>query len=212
MKTRLAILTSILIFSCYQAHSQKKATTDDGKNVLLNENGTWKYDTLLSTTPDTGKVLSFNKPETSRQLKKSDKIDAGVWYNEHKWNVKAGTSSDAYEYLFTQKSGDLYAMFISERIEVPMDELVSIGRSNAEKVSTDFVFQEKGKRIINGKEMRYAQFKCKVRGIDCQYLVYYYSQDGMTIQFLGYTSQKLFAGSKRELESMLNGLAIIDKK
>jgi hypothetical protein len=209
-KARPFLLTLFLISVVHSVMlAQTRATTEDGKTVILYDDGTWKYDSLPPKVADTGVVLSFTKPEAAHKLQKSEKIPAGIWYNDHKWKVKSSTSGEAYEYMFSLKSGDLYAMFIPERIEIPMDELVTIAKGNAEKVSTEFKEIKEGTRIINGVKMRYMEMKAKVHGIDLMYFGYYYSQKDMTIQFLGYTSESLFKENQAEIESMLNGLVIL---
>ena len=52
---KLIFTISILIFSALSTFAQTDATTNDGKKVILNDDGTWKYvETQMETTEPTG--------------------------------------------------------------------------------------------------------------------------------------------------------------
>ena len=54
---RIVLVVLIALFSSLPAFSQKSATTTDGKKVILNDNGTWKYADAKTTAPTTKPVV-----------------------------------------------------------------------------------------------------------------------------------------------------------
>ena len=46
MKKPILTLT-VLVISTFSLFAQTEATTKDGKKVILNEDGTWKYNTTI---------------------------------------------------------------------------------------------------------------------------------------------------------------------
>ena len=43
----------------------------------------------------------------------------GIWLNPKKWNFQKADNNDAAEFDFELKGEDLYAMLISEKMEIP---------------------------------------------------------------------------------------------
>ena len=75
-----SILVSVQI--CF---GQQKALTETGDEVILYDDGTWKYTNQAETTfIDTNKV-EFKKNDNSTFLLKSKKFNIGVWINPKKW-------------------------------------------------------------------------------------------------------------------------------
>ena len=84
---KILSLTFILIFISVLAQAQTKAVTDTGEEVLLFDDGTWKYANKDSTS--TQKTIPLNpqkfvKKVSSSFLLKSKKMKIGVWINPKK--------------------------------------------------------------------------------------------------------------------------------
>ncbi|WP_312994088.1 hypothetical protein [Chryseobacterium flavum] len=113
------IILSACILLSFSLRSQIKALTEDGKEVVLLENKTWKFvnesDEKTLETITTNDEL-FEKTKESTFIVKSKNVDGGFYYNPKKWKiVKAPESSTFVEYAFNNLSNStVYAFFGSE--------------------------------------------------------------------------------------------------
>jgi len=191
-------------------HAQHKAVTELGDEVILFEDGTWKYiDKLVSKKelveiPINSKL--FKKNDNSTFLLKSNKLNVGFWINPKLWSFTKKTKNPVAEYEFTFKKGDLYAMIISEKIEVPLETLKFIALDNGKKAAPDLKIIKEEYRNVNGLKVLLLQMNGTSQGIKFSYYGYYFSSSKGTVQFITYTSQNLIDSYKNESEELLNGL------
>lgn len=209
MKKYIICLLALVTVATTQA--QKKAVTDTGEEVILYSNGTWKYvkdsdqkKTEIPTSPE-----KFVKSKDAAFLVKSTTIDVGVWLNSQKWSFKKSKENEDTEYEFNLKNGDLYAMLLNEKIEVPLDNLRTVAIENAKEAAPDMEIIEEEYRIVNGKKMLYLRMDGTAQGIAFTYMGYYYSDANGTTQFVTYTSQSLVSQYKAIAQEFLNGLTIL---
>ena len=142
----------VLCFFTLNAVASKKATTDEGDVVVLNDDGTWVYengrienDIELAMNP-----LTFSKHSDSRFKLKSTKNNAAFWINPKKWSFKKNENGhESAEYTFEFKGSDLYGMVVTEQIEIKLEELVNIAIDNAKDVAPNMKIVKK--RISNGE-------------------------------------------------------------
>jgi hypothetical protein len=189
-------------------HGQKRAVTDTGEEVILYENGTWKYvkesdqkKTEISTNP-----APFAKSKEAAFLVKSKTVEIGIWLNTQKWNFKKSKDGEDTEYEFNLKGKDLYAMLLTEKIEVPLETLRTVALENAKEAAPDMEIKEEEYRMVNGKKMLYLRMEGSAQGIKFAYMGYYYSDAGGTVQFVSYTAQALLDEYKSSAVELLNGL------
>jgi len=209
---------SILILSGFSAISQVKATTENGKEVILFDNGTWKLNND-STNPavvetDTIKTnpVKFTKTDKSSFLVKSNVSHVGVYINPAKWSFSVHSENETFpEYRFTMRSGNGYAMLITEKIQVEMESTLQRALINAQKAGPDAKIDHAEYRIVNNQKILCAQISCTIKGIRYIYLAYYFSSEYGTSQLLTYTTQKLFKESGNEMEDFLNGFTNVEK-
>jgi hypothetical protein len=201
--------TLIFIFilgTSMSGFAQVNAVTENGEQVVLYKDGTWKsletksgWDTRMDT-------LKFTKSSTSTFLIKGSRVEYGVWINPKKWQFKKDQKTDVpIEYKFTLTGQDAYAMIISERIQVPLNSLKEVALKNALKAAPDAKIVQEEIRNINGLNVLLLQMEGTISGINFVYYGYYYSDEGGTVQFLSYTSKNLFPTYKPEMEQLLNG-------
>jgi len=206
---KFLILISILGFgmSCF---SQVNAVTENGEQVVLYKDGTWKslenksgWETRLDT-------LKFVKSSSSTFLVKSARVNYGIWINPKKWQFKKGQSTDGpSEYNFTLIGQDAYAIMISERTQIPLNSLKEIALSNAKRAAPDVKLIKEEIRNINGKNVCFLQMEGTIKGVNFIYYGYYYSDENGTIQFVAFTSKNLFPKYQSEMEQLLNGFVVL---
>jgi hypothetical protein len=188
--------------------AQIKAITENGEEVVLFQNGQWEYvesgevvDEVILMNP-----VKFIRPTTSTFLLKSTKLNVGTYLDSKKWTIEKGKGDDAFEYQLTLNQGDLYAMMITEQVEIPLESLKEIALDNARDVAPDVYVVKEEYRMVNGLRVLMLQMNGTLSGIKFSYYGYYFSSEKGTIQFIGYTSQNLLAKYQKTIEDLLNGL------
>ena len=205
------ILFNLFLIISIDSNCQKKAVIkDSGKEVELFDDGTWKYViTDLSGSIKIDTVI-LNKLRESDYLIKSAKLKYGIWINKKKWAYEKNKDEEVTptEYSFRLLGQDAYGMIISERIEIPVDNLLDIAFQNAQQAAPDIKLITKELRQINGNLVYFMQMEGTIQGVKFVYLGYYYSDKDGSIQFLTYTSQNMLKQYKAEMETLLNGFVI----
>lgn len=202
------IVSCCLLFVASYSFAQTKAVTENGDEVLLYEDGTWgfikenknHFDSIPTNTQRFAKAagLTFSI--------KSKTIPASIFYNTSKWTMKKAESPS--EYTFTHKTQDVYGMFISEQIEIPIENLRTIALQNAQEVAPNCEIVKEDFRMVNGKKVFFMQMNGTTQGIKFTYLGYYYSNQSGTFQFVTYTAQNLLAKAQTEMFELLNGIVV----
>ncbi|MDH5178365.1 MAG: hypothetical protein OEZ39_06910 [Gammaproteobacteria bacterium] len=205
MKKALAF---ILITTSLVAYADQKAITDDGREVMLYDSGSWKYlDEKYNQLPDiTYNSKKFHKSNNAKFLLKSKKNDIAVWLDAKKWNFSPSKSNSEAEYQFQLKGKDLHGLLISEAIEIKVETLVKIALENAKRAAPDARIVSQEYRTVNGLRVIQLKILGTIQGIRFTYLGYYYSNSKGTNQLLTFTSENLFPQFEKEAEEFLNGM------
>ena len=207
------ILFYIMLFSVsFSMSSQIKAVTENGDEVVLYNDKTWKF---INESIDEVKEIPINdvlfkKDKKSTFLVKSNKISMGVLINPKKWSFKKNPINDEAEYQFQLKGGDLYGMMITEKIEIPVETIKNLALQNAREVAPDIKSVKEEYRTVNGKKILMMQMNGTMQGIKFTYYSYYYSNKNGVVQLVTYTSANLLDTYLEEIEKFLNGFVTID--
>ncbi len=207
-----ALLTVLFIIPVFVVKAQINAVTNTGDEVVLFDDGTWKYvdsESIKSAIIPVNKH-KFERDDDSNFLVKSKKINVGVYINIQKWSFTKGTDKDAFELQFQLKGEDLYAMSITEKVQVPLESLRNIAIENARSAAPDIKVQKEEYRTVNGTKVLMLQMNGTIQGMKFVYYGYYFSNENGTIQLLTYTSESLFPSYKDDIEDFLNGLYVIE--
>ena len=190
------------------AQAQQKAVTQTGEEVILYDDGTWKYqnEDLLPETEIPTNPKEFVKDEASTFLLKSNNLNVGFYLNPKIWSFKKSVGNPDAEYELQLKDGDLYGLIISEKVEVPLKTLRFIAVENGKSIAPDLRIVNEEYRTVNDLKLLQIQMDGTMQGIKISYYGYYYSNPEGTVQFLTYTSQNLLDGYIPEIEKLLNGM------
>jgi len=206
-------LIVLLVFTVsFTSLAQTNAITENGDEVILFKNGTWKFvnDSIAtSTTELKTNATTFTKDKKSTFLLKSKIGNFGVYINPKKWKFSKPSINSESEYEFQLKSEDLYGLMIIEKIQIPLTTLRDLAISNAKEVSTNLKVVKEEYRIVNGNKVLFMQLNGNIDGIDFSYYSYYFSNESGSVQFITYTAQSLLAEYKNDCELLLNGLVEI---
>jgi len=192
--------------------ASKKAVTEEGDVVILNENGTWIYEDGKASDDIEIPINSntFKKHKNSKFTLKSTKTNASFSINPKKWKFKKNENGhESAEYTFKFKDGDLYGMAISEQVEIGLEDLVNIAFENAKGAAPDAKVVKKEYRTVNGHKVIYMEIVGTIQSIKFKYLGYYYSNSSGSTQYLAYTSTNLEGKHKKNINNFLNGFSVI---
>jgi hypothetical protein len=206
-----SIVTSLFVLLSTVCFAQITAITSNGDEVVLYDNGTWKYankEESQSEVVAENKTLYVKSKDATFPLK-SKTVNAVINIDPKKWTFKKGDDGAAAEYQLQMKAGDAYGMLITERIEIPIESLKKIAFDNAKNVAPDIAVVKQEYRTVNGTKVFFMQMNGTIQGIKFSYLGYYYSSTTGTVQFLTYTSQNLLSDYESELMALLNGIEFI---
>jgi hypothetical protein len=214
MSSKIIWLVPILFSISIQLNAQEKAVTSTGEEVILFDDGTWKYMNVELPTVDeiTTNPRNFTKTKESSFLLKSKKTNNGFWINPKKWDFRKGTDNPDAEYELQLKEGDLYGMIITEKVEIPLEALKNIALSNAKSVAPDVRVIKEEYRNVNGLKVLCMQLDGTTQGIKFSYFGYYYSDESGTVQFITYTAQSLIEEYRDTAENLLNGIVLLNQK
>ena len=190
------------------SQAQINALTETGQKVKLFADGTWKYDEPQEATQSEIKMndQKFDRNPKSDFLVKSSKFNIGVWINAKQWTFEKEKPEESAEYTFRKKGGDLYAMLIAEKVQIPLETLKEIALENARDAAPDIKVTKEEYRMVNGKKMLLLQMAGTIQGMRFMYHGYYYSNENGTVQFIAYTGDKLLKENLNDIEMLLNGL------
>jgi hypothetical protein len=210
MKNILLLILAILVNIV--ALAQVKAVTETGEEVILYENGTWKYldDDLNSPSEIPLNENTFEKNEESTFLLKSTVLNVGFWLNPKDWTFSKPDDNPDAEYELKLKSGDLYGMIITEQIKIPLETLRAVALENGRSVAPDLYIAKEEYRMVNGLKVLFMQLNGTISGIEFAYYSYYYSNENGTVQFITYTFMDLLDDFMPESEKLLNGFVELE--
>lgn len=193
-----------LLMSLSQAHGQELVKTESGRTIILNANGTWA-DSLSNTAetakpPLIGLVRTRNPAATSRHA--LGRTGYSFYFDPSKWRKGP---EDANRQMFEIKSGDGYALIISERLNLPLENISQMALKNAQNWDPRAKIDWQELRTVNGSKVIEVQMSVTLQGAKFTYLNYYFSGKEGIIQIMTYCASNLYNELRPELEIMLNG-------
>jgi hypothetical protein len=199
------LLFSILLGATFVwAQQPITATTEDGRKILIYPDGTWRLFKETGAEPSSG---TFEKSSNATLFVKTTSGTFGVWMDPQKWAQSPAPANEP-KLLFTHKSGNAYAMVISESMEMPLDMVKTAAIANAKAAMPDLNIASEEKRSVSGKEVLCLKFFGTLRTIPITYYGYFYGGPEGTVQVITYAGTNLFEKAKPDLDEFLNGLQI----
>ncbi len=188
--------------------AQTRAITDTGQEVVLHSNGTYSYvneeDAAAVNIPVNPE--NFSKSSNASFLLKSKKMNVGFYLDPKLWSFGESRDNPDAEYEVVLKGEDLYAVIITEKIEVPLETLKSVALDNARQIAPDIKVVQQEYRTVNGQKVLYLQLDGTMDGMKISYSGYFYSDASGTVQFITFTSQNLVEEYREMSQQLINGL------
>jgi hypothetical protein len=202
-----------LVVACALAllGADQKAKTENGREVILHDDGTWEYANAPKAPTKTGGAGEFKKPAEAVLQYKGKRGTFALYLLPSVWRRVDNPTNPSAEVQFTRKDGDAFAMVIAERIAVPLDTLKAAALENMKKADKGAKILKEEKRVVNGKEVLCLTMNAQPVGVPITFYSYYYSGNEGSIQVVTWTGQSLFQEMKPEMENFLNGFSILEK-
>ena len=209
----LAVLLQSLTFI-----AQQRALTEDGKEVVLFDNGTWKFvnesDAKALETTITNNNL-FEKSRNASFLMKSKKLDVGVYFDPKKWKLATQNISPHVEYFFTDRGNTegLFGFMMTEKVQIAtLKNLKELIIENVNRNVDFFRLKESEYRTVNGMKVLYIRYAANTKGMDFEYAGYYYINSDGYAGVVGFSSQKMFESNFDAIQELINGISLSPKQ
>jgi len=203
-----------VLLSAIYVHAQQpiRATTEDGRTVLLSTDGTWKLvPPPVRTSPNSTPTASLAEYHKSPSAKKAINPPYGgltLWIDDKKWRESTSNGSK----MFQHTNGKLYATYISEALpNIATSSLRDVALINAQRLDPNAAIVREERRIVNGREVLCLELKASNGGIAFHFMGYYHGGAESTFQVAAFTAESEFAQQKGEIEEFLNGLEVREK-
>jgi hypothetical protein len=199
----------VLMFAC-KAGAQVTAVTEEGRAVILFGDGTWRYlnDSVNVSTTD---LPHYTVPENSTSLVKGKETRYELWYNTDKWNLLPDTVYGNSEYAFEFHTGELIAMMITERMQVPLSRIKEAAMASFKKEGSEGRISEEQKIVVNDTEGLLLKIDALVDGIPVSYLNGYFSTREGTFQLITYTAYNLFDRYRKDMIGLISGFILTEQ-
>lgn len=186
--------------------AQIKAVTEHGEEVILNNDGTWKYASITPSFDTRLDTPVITKQDKATFLLKGKNVPYGVWLDPKKWSFKSVDNEESsIEYRLSLKNESVYCMVIPEKIELSLELLETAALTNGKKAAPDVHVVREEIRKVNGNIVMLLELRGTIDKISFVYYGYYYTGPIGTLQVVCYTSASLFEKYKDEMEKLLSG-------
>jgi hypothetical protein len=186
------------------------ASIQTGETVILHSDGTWEYqnhDVITQNIPES--INQYYTPKEADKFISNGYVTANLWYDSKKRKYQR-TGNLPLEYYLIFSAGDLYVGFMSEEIQIYIqnlhENLIEKGRNGG----TNFVILKDEIRKVNDIAMGYLEFKFYLKGTIWVYTYDYWSGEKGNVVVYAVTSENLYQKKKPDIDNILNGLVIIE--
>ena len=210
---------TFFIFAFYiSIYSQTKGVTEDGKDVVLFDNGTWKFvnesdKETLETITTNPKI--FTKNDSATSLIQSKILDVGVFYNTKKWKIAKRSPNKITEYILTDTKfpDEGFAIMMTEKVKIPtLKNLKEIIISGIQRNVDFFRLKKSEYRTVNGLKVLCLHYIANTKGIDFEYFGYYQILEDGYCGVATFALMKDFDKFQPQFEEFLNGFSVVKKE
>jgi hypothetical protein len=216
-KTIKCVLFFLFLLTFSVSNAQISALTENGRQVTLFANGTWKYNSdSTAGKKNAPESIKLNPAKFSRSADatfpvKSNVVNIGIFINPNKWTFSTHRDNETNpEYRFSLKQGEGMAMIETERTPFTLENMRDIALTNAQKASIDAKILSQEYRVVNGNRILFLEMSGTIQGVKFRYMGYYFSNEKGTTQLLSFTTEAFYKETSKELETFLNGLVVIN--
>ena len=202
----LILLAVVLVIIGGLALSQDlRAKTNDGRSVILKDDGTWQFLKKNQSSLATRKASSSNPRRRTTEITAKGgnfglRYDPSVWIPQE--NPHPGRT------VFQHKDGDVYGVLIVDRVSVTTESMKQIAIVNARTIAPDIEVTSEEYHYLNGMKVLSLKMEGTFQGMTFIYYGYYYGSESGGVQCVTYCGRNLFKEYEPQMTEFLEGLVI----
>lgn len=197
-------IKAILIFAAVTgtatATQELRATTEDGRKVLLSPDGKWRF--------NSNQLASTSQSDSSSPYQPSVK-KFSFSFNTSEWTLVPRREVDENnKRTFQHRSLPIIGMVISDEMPANNNAMKEIIIENAKQAGAGTLVLLDEAQRISGKDVGTIRFSANMKGMEFLFSTNYYADQDGNIQVTCFTSQSLFSKYQSDCEKFLSGLTI----
>ena len=194
-------LALAFISSSALAAEDIRAVTEDGRRVLLSQDGKWQFDNSVPGARKPTDTLSSPYQTAVKRF--------SVAFNTADWNLLPKRESDeSNKRMFQHKRAPIYAMVIADEAPATTPAMKQVIFSNARSAGATTTVLVDQTQEINGKEIGVLRLAATMQSLDFVFSSFYYADGDGNIQVTCYTAQALFHKYQADCQKFISGLTI----
>ncbi|MCG2792394.1 MAG: hypothetical protein L6262_02450 [Weeksellaceae bacterium] len=213
---KITIIFFSLLYSF--SHSQTKALTEDGKEVVLFDNKTWRFvnesdEKTMDEIPTNENT--FTKTPAQSFLLRSKKVAAGIYFNPKKWKTIKMAALPTAEYTFQSLQNPnvmTLGCLMSENAPVQtLKNLRNLMLTSIQSKADYFKLNKSEYRMVNGIKVLFIDYSLNTSGMDFHYIGNYYLTEDGYCNVVVFTYEREFEKNQSEMLDFINGLVKTEK-
>jgi hypothetical protein len=206
----LGLLASPVSGQVVKASNQSlRAVTQDGRFVVLQPNGSWKYvEEGKAAGPPPAAAPA--RPPGATMLLAGRQVPYGIWIDQSRWRLIDPKQNAAAEHEFMHASGQAGALIVSEPTKITPDNWKQIVINNARREAPDARITREEKKTVNGVPVLLLQSEGTGSMGPFIYYGYYYAGPRGAVQVVTYTFGGTFEQYRADLTAFLNGFVVLE--
>ncbi|MGH7309807.1 MAG: hypothetical protein ACREK6_14050 [Candidatus Rokuibacteriota bacterium] len=191
------------------ANQSLRAVTQDGRFVVLQPNGSWKYveeGKAAGPAPAAAPV----RPPGATMLLAGRQVPYGIWIDRARWRLTDPKQNAAAEHEFMHASGQAGALIVSEPTKITPDSWKQIVINNARREAPDARITREEKKTVNGVPVLLLQSEGTGAMGPFIYYGYYYTGPRGAVQVVTYTFAGTFEQYRADLTAFLDGFVVLE--
>lgn len=186
-----------------------KALTQDGRVVVLQPNGTWKYVEEAKAAGQTSPHVPA-RPPGATMLLAGRQVPYGIWVDQSRWRLTDLKQNMAAEHEFMHASGQAGALIVSEPTRITPESWKQIVINNARREAPDARITREEKKTVNGVPVLLLQSEGTGSLGPFVYYGYYYTGPRGAVQVVTYTFSGTFEQYRADLTAFLDGFVVLE--
>jgi hypothetical protein len=186
-----------------------KAITQDGKVVVLQPNGTWRYveEPKAASPPNAAGVV---RPPGATMLLAGRQVPYGIWVDQSRWRFTDPKQNQVAEHEFTHASGQAGALIVAEPTRIPPESWKQIVINNARREAPDTRITREERKTVNGVPVLLLQSEGTGSLGPFVYYGYYYSGPRGAVQVVTYSFASTFEQYRADFTAFLDGFVVLE--
>ena len=186
------------------AQDGMRATTQDGRKVILKPDGTWSYEGGDSALT---RAVPQRAPAGATATETFSRGNFRLRYNDRKWVMQK--EPDGTKWRLVLKGEDAQAIVIPEGFSATTNAMKQIALDNLHKAASESKIVKEEIRKVNGRDVLYMQIDASLKEIFFSYYYYIYGDKQGVIQVIAFTTPAKQAVYEADIFDLLNGLEVI---